>query len=61
MSSTKRRLLSRVLLFGLAGVLIGLGASWLSGQFGSSCSIMCNPYIAGTVGGVLGVSMAVAD
>jgi hypothetical protein len=49
------------MLFGVAGVLIGLGASWLSGQFGSSCAIMCNPYIAGTVGGVLGVSMAVAD
>ena len=61
MSPKKWSLRSRILLFGLAGVLIGIGASWLSGQFGSSCSIMCNPYIAGTVGGGLGITMAVAD
>lgn len=55
--STSRRLITG----GLIGIVVGLGVSWLSGQLGSSCSIMCNPYIAVTLGAVLGGSMAISE
>lgn len=53
MTVTARKI-KRTALFVGVGVVIGLAFSFLSGQLGSSCTIMCNPYIAGSLGGVMG-------
>ncbi|MBD3257774.1 hypothetical protein GF377_05020 [candidate division GN15 bacterium] len=60
-SDRKKRLWKRAVIAGLAGIVVGLGASWLSGQLGSSCTLMCNPYVAASLGGALGASMGVAE
>jgi uncharacterized membrane protein len=57
----KKRFRTRLIIGGLAGIVVGIGASYLSGQLGSSCTIMCNPYVAGSLGGVLGMSMGVSE
>ncbi len=38
----------------ILGGLAGLALSFASGQFGSSCSILCNPKIASGLGMVYG-------
>ena len=44
--------------FIVVGGLMGLGISYLYGQVGASCSIMCNPVYALAFGGAVGALMA---
>jgi hypothetical protein len=48
--------LKRTLLYAAIGGVAGLGLSYLSQSFGSSCSIMCNSWLAtgyGVFGGLI--------
>jgi len=45
----------------ILGGVAGLGFSFLSGWLGSSCTIMCNPYIAGSMGMLVGALFVIGD
>jgi hypothetical protein len=45
-------------LYAVLGGVVGLGVSYLYGQLGSTCSIMCNPYLATGIGVMFGVLWA---
>lgn len=45
----------------ILGGLAGIGISMASGWLGSSCTIMCNPKIAGGLGMLIGGLFAVGE
>lgn len=48
-------------LFAAVGAIIGVGISLVSSHFGSSCSIMCNQWLAGGFGAMFGGVMSLDE
>lgn len=53
--------IKRTLLFAAIGGLAGLGLSWLSQSFGSSCTIMCNNWLASGYGVFAGLVISIGE
>jgi len=53
--------IKRTLLFAAIGGLAGLGLSFVSQSFGSSCSIMCNSWLASGYGVFAGAVLSIGE